>query len=125
MATKTTTSATVTKKDLVEKITEKRKMKRHDVKTICQDFLDQIIIELRKGNRLEFRDFGVFEIKERSPRIAQNPKTMQKVTVPAKRAVKFKVGRLMRESVEMAPPSAAVTEVKPPAKVAAPASVEH
>ena len=54
--------ATITKKDLVEKITEKTRFKRHDVKKVCQEFLDQIIIELRKGNRLEFRDFGVFEI---------------------------------------------------------------
>ncbi|MFO0830981.1 MAG: HU family DNA-binding protein [Phycisphaerales bacterium] len=112
--------ATITKKDLVEKITEKRRMKRHEVKTICQDFLDQIIIELRKGNRLEFRDFGVFEIKERSPRVAQNPKTMEKVTVPAKRAVKFKVGRLMRESVEMGPSTrtSVIAEPKVAGKIA-------
>jgi integration host factor subunit beta len=112
--------ATITKKDLVEKITEKSKMKRHDVKRICQDFLEQIIIELRKGNRLEFRDFGVFEIKERSPRVAQNPKTMEKVTVPAKRAVKFKVGRLMRESVEMGPVtrSSVIAEPKLAGKIA-------
>jgi integration host factor subunit beta len=95
--------ATITKKDLVERITTKTGVKRHEVKDVCQEFLDQIIIELRRGNRLEFRDFGVFEVKERAARIAQNPKTMQKVEVPAKRAVKFKVGRLMRESVEMPP----------------------
>ncbi len=109
--------ATVTKKELVERITDRTKMKRHDVKRICQELLDQVIIELRKGNRLEFRDFGVFEVKERGARIAQNPKTMQKVEVPAKRAVKFKVGRLMRESVEM-PPRASTVEVKPEKKTA-------
>ena len=105
--------ATITKKELVERITEKTKVRRNEVKLVCQEFLDAIIVELRKGNRLEFRDFGVFEVKERSARIAQNPKTMQKVEVPAKRAVKFKVGRLMRESVEMPPPAAkGVVEVK-------------
>lgn len=118
--------ATITKKDLVERITTKTGVKRHEVKDVCQEFLDQIIIELRRGNRLEFRDFGVFEVKERAARIAQNPKTMQKVEVPAKRAVKFKVGRLMRESVEMPPQpvrTVAVTngtvEVKPAAPKAA------
>ena len=116
---------TITKKDLVERIADRTKIPRSDVRRTMQEFLDLVISELKRGNRLEFRDFGVFEVKERAARIAQNPKTMQKVTVPAKRAVKFKVSRLMRESVEMAPPSAAVTEVKPPAKVAAPASVEH
>jgi integration host factor subunit beta len=93
--------ATITKKDLIERITERTKLKRGDAKKAIQEFLDQVIVELKKGNRLEFRDFGVFEVKERAARLAQNPKTMQKVEVPAKRAVKFKVGRLMRESVEL------------------------
>jgi integration host factor subunit beta len=103
--------ATITKKDLVERIVDRTSVKRHDAKKVVQEFLDLIISELKKGNRLEFRDFGVFEIKERAARVAQNPKTMQKVEVPAKRAVKFKVGRLMRDSVEMvpAPKTAAAT----------------
>lgn len=96
---------TITKKDLVERISERTKIGRAEVKQSVQMFLDMVILELKKGNRLEFRDFGVFEVKERAARLAQNPKTMQKVQVPAKRAVKFKVGRLMRESVELAPPS--------------------
>jgi integration host factor subunit beta len=105
---------TITKKDLVERIATKTGVSRPQVKDVCQEFLDQIIIELRRGNRLEFRDFGVFEVKERSARTAQNPKTMQKVEVPAKRAVKFKVGRLMRESVEMPQRTGgAIAEVKP------------
>lgn len=110
--------ATITKKDLVERITERTKMPRADVKRTLQDFLDLVIIELRKGNRLEFRDFGVFEVKERAARIAQNPKTMQKVAVPAKRAVKFKVGRLMRESIEDHG-GGPIAEIKPAAKATA------
>ena len=55
-----------------------------------------IINELGKGNRLEFRDFGVFETKVRKARKAQNPKTLEPVEVPEKRTVKFKVGRLMK-----------------------------
>ena len=64
-----------------------------------QTFLDQVILELGRGNRLEFRDFGVFEIRERKARTAQNPKTLEPVHVPSKRVVKFKVGRLMQESL--------------------------
>ena len=41
----------------------------------------------------------MFEVKERAARRAQNPRTLEKVHVPAKRVVKFKVGRLMRERV--------------------------
>ena len=59
-----------------------------------------MIEELGKGNRLEFRDFGVFEIRERAARRAQNPKTLEQVDVPARRTVKFKTGRLMKNKVE-------------------------
>lgn len=91
---------TVTKKDLIDRISERTHIKRQDVKVAVQEFLDQVVSELQAGNRLEFRDFGVFEIKFRAPRVAQNPKTLARVDVPAKRTVKFKVGRLMRESLE-------------------------
>ncbi len=108
--------ATITKKDLIERITERQKLKRSDTKKIIQEFLEQVIEELKKGNRLELRDFGVFEVKSRAARLAQNPKTMEKVEVPAKRAVKFKVGRLMRESVELNVNGIApLVEVKPTA----------
>jgi integration host factor subunit beta len=88
---------TVTKKDLVDRITRLTGQKRLIVKKIIQCFLDEILAELGQGNRIEFRDFGVFELRERAPRIGQNPKTLEKVRVPGKRTVKFKCGRLMRD----------------------------
>ncbi len=91
---------TITKKILIDRIAESTGMKRVAVKQVVQEFLDEVIIELGEGNRLEFRDFGVFEVKNRAPRIAQNPKTLERVPVPAKRTVKFKVGRRMREAME-------------------------
>ncbi|HAW95780.1 MAG: transcriptional regulator [Phycisphaerae bacterium] len=92
--------ATTTKKDLIDRIADSTQQRRSDVKRTVQAFLDQVIDELGQGNRLEFRDFGVFEIKERAPRMAQNPKTLERVHVPARKTVKFKVGRLMRETLE-------------------------
>lgn len=91
--------ATVTKKELIDHIAEATGQKRVVVKKIVQSFLDNIIIELGKGNRLEFRDFGVFEVKQRRARMAQNPKTLDPVQVPPKRTVKFKVGRLMKQTL--------------------------
>ena len=88
--------ATITKKELIDQISDATSEKRVAVKKIVQAFLDAIVIELGKGNRLEFRDFGVFEVKRRKPRRAQNPKTLEPVEVPAKRTVKFKVGRMMK-----------------------------
>lgn len=92
--------ATITKKDLIDRIAEQTNQKRVVVKATVQQFLDEIVIELGKGNRLEFRDFGVFEIRERKPRMAQNPRTLERVAVPAKKVVKFKVGRKMQESLD-------------------------
>ena len=91
--------ATITKKELIDRITENTQAKRLLVKATIQNFLDELISELGKGNRLEFRDFGVFEVKERAARTAQNPKTLKKIQVPAKRRVKFKIGRVMREKL--------------------------
>lgn len=91
--------ATITKKELIDLIAVTTKQKRVNVKRIVQSFLDNIIVELGKGNRLEFRDFGVFEVKQRQPRMAQNPKTLEPVKVPPKRTVKFKVGRIMKEAL--------------------------
>ncbi len=91
---------TVTKKELVDRIAEQAKSKRVVVKKIIQNFLDEIINELAKGSRLEFRDFGVFESKDRAARVAQNPKTLQRVSVPPKRTVKFKVGRMMKAKLQ-------------------------
>ncbi len=93
---------TITKKDLVDRIAEHSGAKRILVKQIIQQFLDEIINELGQGNRLEFRDFGVFEVRCRAARTAQNPKTMEKVHVPEKRTVKFKLGRLMKERLSAA-----------------------
>ncbi len=95
---------TITKKELVARIAEKTNQTKVVAKDIIQMFLDEIIRELGCGNRLEFREFGVFEIKERAARKAQNPRTLEKVDVPAKRVVKFKVGRLMKECVARMPP---------------------
>ena len=89
--------ATVTKKELIDRIADHSQSRRVQVKRVVQQFLDEIVNELGRGNRLEFRDFGVFETKIRKARKAQNPKTLEPVAVPEKRTVKFKVGRLMKQ----------------------------
>ena len=91
---------TVTKKELVDRIADKAGCKRILAKKILQGFLDEVIEELSRGNRLEFRDFGVFEARQRAARIAQNPKTLERVHVPAKRTVRFKLGRLMKQKLQ-------------------------
>ncbi len=102
--------ATITKKELIDRIAERTQAKRVAVKRIIQTFLDEITKELCQDNRLEFRDFGVFETRTRAARMAQNPKTLERVEVPAKRTVKFKIGRLMKENLNV--PTAKPTEIK-------------
>ncbi len=111
--------ATVTKKELIDHIADATGHKRVVVKQIVQSFLDGIIVELGKGNRLEFRDFGVFEVKQRQARIAQNPKTLAPVPVPPKRTVKFKVGRLMKKVLAPEAQSGAGAAAAPAATSAA------
>ena len=91
---------TITKKSLIDRIADETGQKRVDVKKTVQHFLDHVIEELGEGNRLEFRDFGVFEVRRRAERTAQNPKTLERVVVPARHTAKFKVGRRMREALE-------------------------
>jgi integration host factor subunit beta len=95
--------ATISKKELASRIADSIQTKQVMVKHIIQAFLDEIINELSKGNRLEFRDFGVFETRTRAARTAQNPKTLEPVEVPAKRTVKFKPGRLLKQGLKSLP----------------------
>mgnify|MGYP006294040625 CR=1 FL=1 len=90
---------TVTKQELVNRIAEQTQARQTVVKTIIETFLENLTVELANGNRIEFREFGVFETKVQPARTAQNPKTLEPVQVPAKRKIKFKLGRLMREGL--------------------------
>lgn len=90
---------TTTKRDLCEKIARRTDNTHIVAKELIQYFLDEIIIELSKGKRIELRDFGVFEIRKRAARKARNPRTGEVAYVPEKSVVVFKVGKLMKEKV--------------------------
>jgi len=65
---------------------------------VVQSFLDKIVLEMSRNNRIEFRDFGILKVCTREARVAQIPKTMEKVKVPVKRTVKFKTDRLLKKN---------------------------
>jgi integration host factor subunit beta len=90
---------TIVKRVLADRIAERFGIGQAQTLQVIQALLDEIIHELAVGNRLEFRDFGVFETVERKPRTALNPKTLEKVSVERKVVAKFKPGRLMKERV--------------------------
>ena len=89
----------MTKKDMAKAIAEELGLPQIQAKEIIQRVLDGITETLLNEGRIELRNFGVFEVKQRKPRKARNPRTGEKVKVPAKRVVTFKPGREMGERI--------------------------
>jgi len=89
----------VTKKEIVRTISEEIGLTQLQTKEIVQKTFDVIVDTLVKEERIELRNFGVFEVKRRAPRKARNPRTGDKVFVPEKFVVTFKPGKEMEERV--------------------------
>ena len=79
-------------------ISRHRGLHPNDVRNVIQSFLDKTTDYLSEGNRLELRDFGVFEVVERKQKIGRNPKNAEvPIIIPARLAVKFTPGKKMRK----------------------------
>lgn len=89
----------MTKKEIVKTISEAIGMTQLKTKEIVQKTFDAIVETLVEEKRIELRNFGVFEVKERAARKARNPRTGQRVDVPEKFVVTFKPGKEMEEKV--------------------------
>ena len=91
---------TLTKRDLVIHIAEETSLKQNDVMNVVQKTLDGITNALAKGQKVELRNFGVFEVRTRRARIGRNPNSpTTDVPIPARTVVKFKAGKEMRSAV--------------------------
>ncbi len=92
---------TVTKKKLIQAISQAKGLHPNDVRNVIQAFLDEMTDSLSRGERLEFRDFGVFEIVQRKQTIGRNPKNAGvPIVIPARKAVKFTPGKKMKQLIE-------------------------
>jgi nucleoid DNA-binding protein len=89
----------MTKKDMARVISEDMGIPQTQARAVVQRVLDRITETLLTEGRIELRNFGVFEVKQRRPRQARNPRTGERVAVPAKVVVTFKPGREMEERV--------------------------
>ena len=90
----------MTKRDLVMRIAKETGLIQQDVFAVLQKTLDYIVESLAKGESVEFRNFGVFEVCIRKSRIGRNPnKPTHVVTIPTRKVVKFKMGRIMKALV--------------------------
>src|SRR5436853_3190020 len=92
-------SEPVTKKEIVKQISERIGLTQLKTKEIVQQTFDAIVETLLEVGRIELRNFGVFEVKQRKARKARNPRTGDKVDVPPKNVVTFKPGKEMEEKV--------------------------
>ena len=90
---------TVTKRALVCAVAKACDCHQKTARDAVQSFLDRVVAELIAGNRIELRDFGVFEVKTRASRIGRNPRTGDQVPVPERRVVTFRPGKKMKELV--------------------------
>jgi len=99
--TKQTTS-TLTKADLVEEVLNVTELPRKESETIVETIFDNVIAALQKGEKIEIRGFGSFRTRERRGRVGRNPKTGEKVEVPAKKIPYFKPSKELKDFVNNA-----------------------
>lgn len=90
---------TMTKRELVIKVSNKLGMPQTDVAKIIEGAFQAISRSLASGERWELRDFGVFEVKTRASRIGRNPRTGDQVPVPERKVVTFRPGKRMKELI--------------------------
>jgi integration host factor subunit beta len=92
--------SSVTKKDIVIKVSNETNLTQIDVKKIVQRTLDVIVESLERGETVELRNFGVFKVKHRRGRLGRNPRTGEEVSVPEKKVVVFKPGLILKGKVK-------------------------
>ena len=90
----------MTKRELFVRIARETGMAQQDVQAVLQKVLDYIVECLARGDNVEFRNFGVFEVQNRKARVGRNPANPSHVVaIPARRVVKFKMGRIMKARI--------------------------
>jgi integration host factor subunit beta len=98
----------MTKADLVEEVARVTELTRKDSEVIVDTLFESVIKALRTGDKLEVRGFGSFRVRQRNARVGRNPKTGDKVEVPAKRVPYFKPSKELKDLINdgTAPPPA-------------------
>src|SRR5580765_3824682 len=94
-----TKQPTLTKADLIEEVLKVTELPRKESEIIVETIFDSIIEAIQKGEKIEIRGFGSFRTRERRGRVGRNPKTGEKVEVPAKRIPFFKPSKELKDYV--------------------------
>src|SRR6266852_5496986 len=101
----------MTKADLIEEVSRVVEMTRKESEIIVETIFDSIVKTLRNGDKIEIRGFGSFRTRQRQARIGRNPKSGERVDVPAKRIPFFKPSKELRDIVNVTGISAAAAPV--------------
>ncbi|MFA6281163.1 MAG: HU family DNA-binding protein [Candidatus Omnitrophota bacterium] len=88
------------KRDIVLKIAQETGIKQVVVKDVVHRTFDTIFGALKNGDRIELRNFGVFQVKMKKRRIGRNPKTGQVIPIPERHVVTFKPGLEMKQAIK-------------------------
>ncbi|GAB4482982.1 MAG: integration host factor subunit beta [Thermodesulfovibrionales bacterium] len=92
----------MTKSVLIEKVSEKVDgLTRNQTEIVVNTVFESIKKALMRGEKVEIRGFGNFRLKTRNPRKARNPKTGESVEVPGKKVLHFKVGKELKEAINV------------------------
>lgn len=90
----------MTKKDIALKVADATGIKQIVVKKVLEGIFDCVVESLLRDEKIELRNFGVFKVKTRRPRIGRNPRTGQIVPVPTRKVVVFKPGLEMKQKIK-------------------------
>ena len=88
------------KTELIAALTEKTGFTKKDAEKALNAFVDVVTEALAEGNRVQIVGFGSFEVKERSARVARNPRTGEEITIEASKAPVFKAGKALKDAVD-------------------------
>ena len=89
----------MTKADLIDEVSKLAELTRKDSEVIVETIFDSIVRSLRVGDKIEIRGFGSFRTRQRKPRVGRNPKTGERVEVPAKKIPFFKPSKELKDLV--------------------------
>src|SRR5579864_9342395 len=103
----------MTKADLIEEVSRLGELTRRDSEVIVETIFDSIVHSLRAGDKIEIRGFGSFRTRQRNSRIGRNPKTGDRVDVPAKKIPFFKPSKELKDLVNAATAGATPTPTAP------------
>jgi integration host factor subunit beta len=112
-ASRTIEKDVMTKADLIDEVSRLAELTRKDSEVIVETIFDSVVRSLRAGDKIEIRGFGSFRTRQRKPRIGRNPKTGERVEVPAKKIPFFKPSKELKDLVNEAAAAAATTPAPP------------